>query len=211
MTVKAPAVDRILDAAEAIVLERGASRMTLEAVAARARVSKGGLIYHYPSLRALLEALLRRFMSRMEDHRLRVLARTAPGRAQRVRAFIEAWLTLPPRHRRSAAALLATITREPLLVAAVRRRRREVWEDMVEGADMPERAMILALAVEGLWMSDLLGVSPLSAAERRRVQRALQRLTVEWYSAMPAKDGSTSGNAAAGGRKGRETRKTGAT
>ena len=41
--------DTILSAAANLVLRKGASRMTLEAVAREAGVSKGGLLYHFPS------------------------------------------------------------------------------------------------------------------------------------------------------------------
>ena len=41
--------ERILDAAESVVIEQGVTGMTLDAVAARAKVSKGGLLYHFPS------------------------------------------------------------------------------------------------------------------------------------------------------------------
>ena len=41
--------EQILDAAEAVVIERGVKGMTLETVAAKANLSKGGLLYHFPS------------------------------------------------------------------------------------------------------------------------------------------------------------------
>lgn len=40
--------ERLLDAAEAVVIERGVSAMTLEAVAARAKVSKGDSYITFP-------------------------------------------------------------------------------------------------------------------------------------------------------------------
>ena len=47
-----PARDRILEAAERVVAEVGAARLTLDVVAQAAGVSKGGLLYHFPSKRA---------------------------------------------------------------------------------------------------------------------------------------------------------------
>src|SRR5690242_2095382 len=44
-----PARDRILEAAERVVAEIGAARLTLDVVAQAAGVSKGGLLYHFPS------------------------------------------------------------------------------------------------------------------------------------------------------------------
>ncbi|MBU8826345.1 TetR/AcrR family transcriptional regulator [Mycolicibacterium goodii] len=49
--------DRILDAYEDLLAVEGERFATLEAVAARAGVSKGGLLYHFPSKDRLAEAL----------------------------------------------------------------------------------------------------------------------------------------------------------
>jgi AcrR family transcriptional regulator len=41
--------DRILDAAERVILESGGRNFTLDAVAERAGISKGGLVYSFPA------------------------------------------------------------------------------------------------------------------------------------------------------------------
>ena len=52
--------NRILDAAEHCVMEHGVANLTLDSVAARAGVSKGGLLYHYAGKDALVAALIAR-------------------------------------------------------------------------------------------------------------------------------------------------------
>src|SRR3989337_1315491 len=47
--------EKILDAAAELVAEIGAGRLTLEAVAERAGLSKGGLLYNFPTKAALLK------------------------------------------------------------------------------------------------------------------------------------------------------------
>jgi len=49
---------RLLGAAAAVVRRDGAKALTLDAVAAQAGVSKGGLLYHFASKRELLDAML---------------------------------------------------------------------------------------------------------------------------------------------------------
>lgn len=51
---------RLLDAFQAILLERGDRAATLDAVAVEAGVSKGGLIYHFPSRDALIAGFIER-------------------------------------------------------------------------------------------------------------------------------------------------------
>lgn len=52
--------DRILDSFEAILSTNGERSATLDAVAAHAGVSKGGLLYHFPNRDALTSGLLER-------------------------------------------------------------------------------------------------------------------------------------------------------
>ncbi|MFC8190973.1 TetR/AcrR family transcriptional regulator [Cellulomonas sp. NPDC057328] len=52
--------DRILDALQDVLLEEGPAGATLDVVAQRAGVSKGGLLYHYRSKDDLFAALLDR-------------------------------------------------------------------------------------------------------------------------------------------------------
>jgi AcrR family transcriptional regulator len=47
--------DRLLDAFEGLLIAHGPRAATLDAVAAAAEVSKGGLLYHFPSKAALVQ------------------------------------------------------------------------------------------------------------------------------------------------------------
>ncbi len=56
--------DRVLDAYETLLIEHGSGSATLDAVAAAAEVSKGGLLYHFSSKDALVAGLLDRLRDR---------------------------------------------------------------------------------------------------------------------------------------------------
>ena len=60
----ASARDRVLDAYETLLIEAGPGAATLDAVAAAAKVSKGGLLYHFGSKDALVAGLLARLRER---------------------------------------------------------------------------------------------------------------------------------------------------
>lgn len=76
--------DRILAALRALLAEGGTDAVTLEAVAARAGVSKGGLLYHFSSKAALYTGLL-------EKVRETVIAEMADAttRSGAARGFLE--------------------------------------------------------------------------------------------------------------------------
>jgi TetR/AcrR family transcriptional repressor of nem operon len=61
MTRSAPARDRILDAAHELVLAQGFSATTVDAVLEAAGASKGAFFHHFPSKRALGQALVERY------------------------------------------------------------------------------------------------------------------------------------------------------
>ncbi|AZZ54673.1 TetR family transcriptional regulator [Rathayibacter iranicus] len=69
-----PARDRVLDGFEQLLIEQGERAATLDAVARKAGVSKGGLLYHFPSKDALVDGLLQRLDERREEDVARSLA-----------------------------------------------------------------------------------------------------------------------------------------
>lgn len=59
--------DRVLDAFEELLAEQSERAATLDAVAARAGVSKGGLLYHFASKEALAAGVLDRFAALIDE------------------------------------------------------------------------------------------------------------------------------------------------
>src|SRR5215212_6419318 len=57
---------RLLEAAERVVAADGVARLTLDAVASKADVSKGGLLYHFPNKDALISAMVLRWVDGFE-------------------------------------------------------------------------------------------------------------------------------------------------
>lgn len=173
--------DRILNAAERIVLRDGVARLTLEAVARESGLSKGGVLYHFPSKEELIRGMLRRLVETYEE-RMNELGRQDPEpRGRRLRSFLRASFPEPDRrYRRSlrvSAALLAAVSTDPALLAPVREEFRK-WRRWIreDGLD-PVMAAIIRLAAEGLWLADLFGLAELELELRRRVLQRLSELT----------------------------------
>jgi AcrR family transcriptional regulator len=149
--------ERLLDAAVAVVRRAGAQGLTLEAVAAEAGVSKGGLLYHFASKRQLLDALVARWLDAWQAE-----MDADEHRDGFVPAFVRAsHLGAAGGEERAAeTALLAAMVAEPEVLAAARD-RYATWQDRVEreGGD-PVAATVARLAADGLWLADLLGLAP---------------------------------------------------
>jgi AcrR family transcriptional regulator len=179
-----PARDRLLDAAERVVVESGATHLTLDAVAKSAGVSKGGLLYHFPSKEALLEGMLSRHFQDVDAEVTKRLARRTgktarraarPSRAdvfsERVRVLLE-W---HPERPAFGVAMVAASADNPEHMAACRKEYRKLLDEFAKLPGGFERTALVLLGVQGLLLAELLHLSPYTAEERSRLVKALQR------------------------------------
>lgn len=169
-----PVRDRLLNAAEQVVADNGVSNLTLEAVAREAGVSKGGLLYHFPSKSALIEAIVERLVGRFETEQLESVETDDHEKGSFTRAYVAARVSpLSPQEVPLHTALLAAAGSDPHYLEPVRQRFGE-WQARLEadGVD-PAAASIVRLAVDGLCFSRLLG---LAAPEGELLERVVQRL-----------------------------------
>jgi AcrR family transcriptional regulator len=179
MSPRASSKESIIDAAEAVVLENGARHMTLDAVAARAGVSKGGLLYHFPSKDALLRAMLERLRKNMEDTREKKSKGLKKGPGREIKAYILSGADRDPRKDQIRSALLAAVAHDPKLLQSAREDfRRSLAEFMRSGLNF-KRVAVIFFAVSGLVLSELLSLSPLSNKERHALVEELLRLAEE--------------------------------
>jgi len=185
----------ILDAAESVVVEQGGSSLTLDAVAARAGVSKGGLLYNFPSKEALLEAMVARLCEHFEQEIAN--SRSAGGSADTLKAYVSATLGGDPKQHRVAAALLAAVANDTRLLAPMREHHRRFIAELASSGFDFARSATVWLATEGLWLLELLELLPLTATQRRALAADLLRLADERDSSGGRKRRGSTKNAAA--------------
>jgi len=167
---------RIVEAAVELAREVGAGNLSLDAVARRAGVSKGGLLYHFPSKNRLLEALVAFHLKRSEDMLAAHEARSASGPDSVIRACIdlfedEADQTGP------AAGFLAALAENPGLIAPVREFNRWLVDRIGENSSDQGRALVAYMALQGLRCMPLLDIEILTEEERAVIVAELRRLT----------------------------------
>jgi AcrR family transcriptional regulator len=170
----------VLDAADALVSEVGANHMSLDAVAARAGISKGGLLYLFPSKVALLQGMLERYVERLENGAI-ATADTKQGEARRVLA---ARLAArgdrdPDKQRTGSFSMIAAIAERPALLDPVRAAHKRIWTRMQKTSSDPELGLLAWLALEGLLYVELFATSPLTRTERVRFLKRLERIADE--------------------------------
>jgi AcrR family transcriptional regulator len=163
---------RLLDAASAVVRRDGAQALTLDAVAAEAGVSKGGLLYHFHSKHDLLEAMVTEWVEHFERE-IEIAAEQEGGsfalgyvKASDPSGWAEA-------ERATEFGLLAALIAEPRVLAAARR-HYEDWQARLAQEDVD--VTVARLAADGLWIVDLLGLGPPTGDLRAKVAERLREL-----------------------------------
>jgi AcrR family transcriptional regulator len=167
---------RLLDAAAAVVRRDGAKALTLDAVAAEAGVSKGGLLYHFKTKRDLLDAMLEGWV---EEFAAEIAA------ADEGRGFAHGYVkasdmsTWAAAERATEFGLLAAMVDEPGALEAVRGRYAAWQERLAAQAADPVDATVARLAADGLWLNDLLGLAPPAGKLREQVMARMLALATE--------------------------------
>jgi AcrR family transcriptional regulator len=176
---KQPAVVRqqLLEVAARLALGQGMSAVTLDAVAGASGVSKGGLLHHFPTKNALLDALFEDLLERFDGDLEERMREDPVPHGRFTRAYLRAVAEL--RDSPGEAAHWAQVT--IALLAEPRLRQR--WRDWVRarseeyvGTDSSLDAQIVRLAADGLWLADMLESHELGPDERQRLMERLIEL-----------------------------------
>lgn len=164
---------RILDAAALLAEEDGAHSLSLERVAERAGVSKGGLLYHFRSKEELLNAML---LSVIEAHDRDLDQRVENGERY-VDVMIDHCMEKQERPGCLMSGFIAAVAVDKNAQEIIRDRRKE-WMDKIHATGIPlPQALILGLALDGLFVGSSLGVTEFSPEEREAIRQGLQDLT----------------------------------
>lgn len=146
---------RIIDALEEVLAESGPAGTTLEAVAARAGVSKGGLLYHYGSKEALFGGLL---------DRLRTLGEadaTDRGTGDVIASYLETSSVAQDEFTRTLMAALRLVGATDLDVEGAIMEAIDHWSGVLRReVEDPLLARLIVLVGDGLYLRALLGGAP---------------------------------------------------
>jgi AcrR family transcriptional regulator len=167
-----------LRAAATVVAERGYSALTLDAVGAAIGVSKGGVLYHFPTKEALVAALLEELTAGFDADQSAAHAADPVAPGAWTRAFVSA--SFDPRQdeptQQSTAGLLAAVAHDPALLEPLRDHYRR-WIERLADDGLPDvDAHVVRLAADGLWAADLFELAPPDPALRERIRARLMEL-----------------------------------
>lgn len=162
---KSISVDAILDAAEALVVERGLAHLSLNMVAERADVSKGGLTYSFPTKEALLKAMAERDIARFDALVEEAVERGPQDPFPEIPAQLEVMRSEDAAVTAKAATMCAQLVQTEAERQAVRDWYRGRYDAYAGESDAHRSARVAFAAIEGVFFLRGLGFIELSDAE----------------------------------------------
>jgi AcrR family transcriptional regulator len=169
--------EQILNAAEFVVARDGAARLTLEAVADRAGVSKASVIYDFKSKQALIEAVIRRavrndnaFHDGVTEELGNITSSVIRGRV------VAASEPFPDEFRAVALNLCAALAQDAQLRTAIQVNQTSVIDRIMKTSANPRGALLAYLALEGLKLLESLDYHTWPKAERAKILREINWL-----------------------------------
>ena len=166
----------ILEAAALSVEQSGAAHLTIDAVAAAAGVSKGGVLYHFPSKQALLEGMLETLLDQIASRTKAYRDANSTAKNVALAARIDEQHDQSPAQKAMGRAILAAAAEDPEMLTPAREEVRMAFKEAAAGSAKAEMGWVLLLAVEGLRFLEMLKLLPLTRVERNRLHLELLEL-----------------------------------
>ena len=164
--------EKILAAAADVARESGPGSLSLDAVANRAGVSKGGLLYNFPTKAQLMQALVEDYLRAFE--RALETARSNDGRGESpLAAYIRLSADEFEKTQQSASWIFSAIAEDPDFLTPITSFKRQLFERLKGETPDLKALMICYLAIEGLRSMNLFDSDVLSQDERRLLVSSL--------------------------------------
>ncbi|MER8752922.1 TetR/AcrR family transcriptional regulator [Mesorhizobium sp. M1050] len=156
--------EKILAAAADVARESGPGSLSLEAVASRAGVSKGGLLYNFPTkaklMQGLVEGYLREFEQALET------ASTNDKDENPLAVYIRLSANDYEEKQPSASWIFSAIAEDPDFMTPIKTFKRQLFERLKGETPDLKSLLVCYLAIEGLRSMNLFDSDVLSKGER---------------------------------------------
>lgn len=160
---------KILLAADELAHELGPGNLSLDAVAQRAGVSKGGLLYNFPTKAKLMEALVEHHIHAFDATLSAKERANGEERNGLLAAYLELVMADLGKKQAPPSGVLAALAENPDFIAPVRQYNRVLLDRLKAGATDESAAVVMFLALEGMRAMQVFGLDVLSLEERESV------------------------------------------
>lgn len=151
--------ERLLESAIDILQTDGMNQFTLDAVARQAEVSKGGLLHHFPSKDALIDALLRYLLNAFDVCAQQHYDADPHPQGRWARAYLQASFNEQNDLPFSVLVTLYVHVAGNETLQAIVQEDLRMWEDrFAQDGIAPEKAAIIRLVCDAHWTERSTGI-----------------------------------------------------
>ena len=170
---------QLLMSASTIVKNEGVHKLTLEAVAKEAGVSKGGLLYHFPSKEALIKGMVDELTANYVSEMNKLVETDEQLNGKWTKAYVKSTFNELEADFEMSSALMAAIFANPELLKDFQL-QYEDWQTKIENDGLnPVRSTIARLVADGLWYGEIFGLAPLEKGLKDEIYKELLSWTRE--------------------------------
>ena len=153
--------------------------LTLQAVADAASVTKGGLLHHFPSKQALIEAVFQDLLGKLDEEIDRLMTADEVEQGRFTRAYVEAFFQVTRDGAKSPWAALS-------ISCMTDARLRALWSDWMKdrlarhaATDGHPAFKLARYAADGIWLANLMEADGIPADELAGLRDHLKHMTQE--------------------------------
>lgn len=161
--------NQILDAAGALVAEKGAAHLTFDALVKKTGLSKGGILYHYPNKSALLQAMVDRMIDSFEQHRVKIKGGDVTSVLPDARSYIMAAHGKSDKDYNRDLGVLAVAANSPELLEPLREHYKKNFAQARTRRELTGLSTLLFLAMDGFWLLSALGLNFTTPEQKDRM------------------------------------------
>lgn len=163
----------ILDAAQRVAVEKGANKVSLDSVAKEAGLTKGGVLYNFPSKDALISGLLMRLMKTYGPLIDESTEKLAGEPNPTLRSVFRVIGQLQELDHNIPMAILAAAAENLELLQPLREEMARRFQTLQEETSAGNDAALLWAAGEGLMLLDMLQLLPFDAEQKKQLLKRL--------------------------------------
>lgn len=172
----------ILDAAQRVAVEKGAAKVSLDSVAREAGLTKGGVLYNFPSKEALITGMLERLMDSyrpiVDSHQELFAGQPNPTLQSTVKVIREH----NKADRNISMAIMAAAAQNLALLQPIREEITLRFNQLCSETDNPDMAALLWAASEGLMLMDMMKMLPFDEARKESLLDCLAERAKEPFA-----------------------------